>query len=161
VAIGGRGERRAAFEAAAARYLEAGAASAVALRTLWLEPDEYPLFLAAADVGLCLHRSASGLDLPMKLADLRGVGVPALALDYGAALRERFVPGRDGWLFADATALRAHLRELREPAGLADARRLGAALRDSSAPPQRGFEAGWRDEALPLLVSLLRPGLVQ
>jgi beta-1,4-mannosyltransferase len=153
VVVSGRGEGRVAFETAAAGFLAAGAGDPIALRTLWLEPEEYPLFLAAADVGLCLHRSAAGLDLPMKLADLRGAAVPTLAFDYGPVLRERFAEGRDGWLFADAAALTTGLRFLLEPGGLAEARRLRAALRDPAAP-QRTFAQGWRDEALPLLLRL-------
>jgi beta-1,4-mannosyltransferase len=78
-------------------------------RTLWLPADEYAPALAAADVGLCLHRSASGLDLPMKIADMVGAGLPVWALDYAPCLREIVRPGENAWLFASAGELAERL----------------------------------------------------
>ena len=68
--------------------------------------------LGAADLGLCCHRSSSGFDLPMKLADLMGAGVPVLALDYGACLAEQLREGKNGLLFRNAQQLASQLYEL-------------------------------------------------
>ena len=71
------------------------------MKCVWLEPADYPTLVGMADLGLCLHQSSSGLDLPMKLADLRGAGVPAAVYDYAPVLGEVMTAGQEGVTFRD------------------------------------------------------------
>ena len=108
VILTGRGQLKTDFE----RRLSRRDFKRLAVRTAWLEPNDYPVIVGMADAGLCLHQSSSGLDLPMKLADFRGVGVPVCAYDYAPVLNEAITPGQEGITFRDPGELSAVLLAL-------------------------------------------------
>ena len=141
----GAGEGRADFDArAAARPRDA----LVTVRTAWVEPDDYPALLASADAGVCTHRSSSGFDLPMKVADMFGAGLPVIALAY-PALAERVRDGQTGLLFRDAASLARTWKTLVAPGGEAT---LAALRRASAAAGQERWLEGWNLEAAPTLM---------
>lgn len=149
ILITGKGPMRQHYERLMARlHLDR-----VQLHTLWLEAEDYPALLGAADLGVCLHRSSSGLDLPMKLADMFGAGLPACALDYGPCLTERLQHGANGLLFSTSEQLSEQLYELFDgfpvQTPLLDRlrRTVGAVHRE------RWMDA-WKKHALPLFVNL-------
>ncbi|HEX2660090.1 MAG TPA: glycosyltransferase [Polyangia bacterium] len=97
----GEGRLRAAWEARVATL----GLEKVRTRCLWVPAEDYPRLLGAADLGLSLHRSASGVDLPMKIADMFGAGLPVCALDYGPVLGELVRDGENGRRFSTADQL--------------------------------------------------------
>jgi hypothetical protein len=52
-----------------------------------------------SDLGLCLHQSSSKLDLPMKIVDMFGVGIPVLARRYECLCDELVREGVNGFTF--------------------------------------------------------------
>src|SRR6187200_2510383 len=106
---------------------------------------------SSAGFGLCLHRSSSGLDIPIKIADLFGAGVPVCALDYGACLAERVRHADNGLLFSTARQLADILFDLFEgyPADQEMLDRLRVGARKSARPT---WDEGWNREAKELLI---------
>ncbi len=147
ILVTGDGARRRRFE----RLFAGLPARRVQLRTRWLEPEEYPRVVGSADLGLCLHRSSSGLDIPMKVADLFGTGVPVCALDYGACLAERVRHGDNGLLFSTARQLADVLFEIFEtfPGDQGTLERLRTGARRSARPT---WDEGWSRDAKPVLL---------
>jgi len=74
----------------------------------WLEADDYPKVLAEATLGVCLHKSSSGLDLPMKVVDMLGAGTPVLAFGYNC-IDELVQAGHTGEIFNSHEELAAQL----------------------------------------------------
>jgi beta-1,4-mannosyltransferase len=147
VFLTGRGPLRETFEARAARR----DFKAIAVKTIWLEPSDYPMLIGMADLGLCLHQSSSGLDLPMKLADLRGAGVPAAVYDYAPVIGEVMTPGQEGVIFRDPGDLATLLVGVANGAPLPDSPLGRSRAWLTSHPPER-WSAQWDAAARPALL---------
>ncbi len=142
----GEGPARARFEA---RLRETPLAR-VRVQTEFLPWSDYALLLATADLGVSLHISSSAVDLPMKISDMIGCGLPVCAYDYGDAIRELIREGDNGYLFRSATELAGYWREVCQ----------GRRFRQELSLPTPGgaqseWQSNWNEVARPIFERLL------
>ena len=65
--------------------------------------------VGSADLGICLHYSSSGYDLPMKVVDMFAAGLPCLAIGGYASVSE-LVKDRFGMLFNSSSELAQQIK---------------------------------------------------
>ncbi|NWS17131.1 ALG1 mannosyltransferase, partial [Pachyramphus minor] len=117
--------------------------------TPWLEAEDYPLLLGSADLGVCLHKSSSGLDLPMKVVDMFGCCLPVCAIHF-ECLHELVKHNENGLIFRDSSELAEQLKMLflEFPAQKGKLQSLRQKLRASR---ELCWDESWDQTVLPLL----------
>ncbi|KAJ1964712.1 mannosyltransferase, partial [Dipsacomyces acuminosporus] len=106
VVITGRGPLRAYYEAEIAKLQ----LRSVRIVTAWLSAEDYPLLLGSSDLGISLHTSSSGLDLPMKVVDMLGCGTPVCAYQFSCI--HELVTDKNGMVFNSASDLAHQIQRL-------------------------------------------------
>jgi beta-1,4-mannosyltransferase len=129
--------------------------SSVSIHTLWLSPSDYPLLLSCADVGISLHKSTSGLDLPMKILDLYGCGTPVCALDF-SCIHELVQDQINGRLFRTPEELAEQLLHFCQSfPEQAEPHSFGVlATYSSNLKGRARWSENWKSCALPLILQL-------
>ncbi|UPR03008.1 glycosyltransferase [Chloropicon primus] len=113
----------------------------VAFRLMWLSAEDYPRLVSAADLGVSLHISSSGFDLPMKVVDMFGCGVPVCSANY-SCVEELVQNNRNGMLFNDAEELAQQLKALFHNFG----REKNSRLQKLKAGAMASSKRRWTDE---------------
>lgn len=84
----------------------------VIIMTAWLSTNDYASLLGSADLGVSLHTSSSGVDLPMKVVDMFGTGLPVAGWNKFEAWPELVKEGKNGCGFESAEGLARILEDL-------------------------------------------------
>ncbi|KAL2938888.1 UDP-glycosyltransferase TURAN [Bienertia sinuspersici] len=126
----------------------------VAFRTMWLSAEDYPLLLGSADLGVCLHTSSSGLDLPMKVVDMFGCGLPVCAASY-SCIEELVKVEKNGLLFSSSSELADHLLTLFK--GFPNECNMLASLRNGAleTSSSASWMTEWEEHAKPLVLKVI------
>lgn len=103
---------------------EEGKLPGIRILTAWLSTRDYASLLASADLGISLHKSSSGVDLPMKVVDMFGAGLPVAAYSAFESFSELVKEGQNGCGFETSSELAGILTRLLSFSGAEELSRL-------------------------------------
>ncbi|KAJ2907294.1 glycosyltransferase family 33 protein [Zalerion maritima] len=110
--ITGKGPQKSFYEKRVKNLQKEGKLPNITIQTKWLALEDYATLLACADLGICLHMSSSGVDLPMKVVDMFGTGLPVAAYSRYESCGELVKEGVNGCGFETSQELAAVLGRL-------------------------------------------------
>ncbi|XP_048408712.1 chitobiosyldiphosphodolichol beta-mannosyltransferase [Stegostoma tigrinum] len=119
--------------------------------TLWLEAEDYPVLLGSGDLGVCLHKSTSGLDLPMKVVDMFGSHLPVCAIGF-PCLHELVKHEENGLIFKNSHELAMQLKLLFTDFQN-EKNKLGVFKRNLRESKMVQWDENWDETVLPLLAA--------
>lgn len=110
--ITGKGPQRTMYLEKIKALTDGGQLPGVKVVSAWLSNRDYAQLLAAADLGISLHKSSSGVDLPMKVVDMFGAGLPVVAYSKFESFSELVKEGVNGCGFETASELQVLFKRL-------------------------------------------------
>ncbi|KAI2531254.1 ALG1 chitobiosyldiphosphodolichol beta-mannosyltransferase like [Homo sapiens] len=114
-------------------------------------PSLVCVITGSVDLGVCLHMSSSGLDLPMKVVDMFGCCLPVCAVNF-KCLHELVKHEENGLVFEDSeelAALQMLFSNFPDPAGKLN--QFWKNLRESQ---QLRWDESWVQTVLPLVMDI-------
>lgn len=103
--ITGKGPQKEYYLSKISALNQANMLENVIVTTAWLSTEDYASLLGAADLGVSLHTSSSGVDLPMKVVDMFGAGLPVVGWSKFEAWPELVKEGVNGRGFESSAEL--------------------------------------------------------
>ncbi|KAI0165563.1 glycosyltransferase family 33 protein [Xylariaceae sp. FL1272] len=130
--ITGKGPQKEYYKQRTVELSKAGKLPNIHIMTAWLSMEGYARLLSCADLGVCLHMSSSGVDLPMKVVDMFGSGLPVVAYSGYESFDELVREGRNGYGFETADELSDTLLRLLSSSGQSTLATLAAGAKAES-----------------------------
>lgn len=121
----------------------------VIIRNSWLSTEDYPLVLASADLAVSLHTSLSGIDLPMKIVDFFGVGVPVITLRF-PAIGELVKDGVNGLVLSGVKSEEIEMYECMSTT-LGDENLLAKLKKGAMSESEQRWDENWSRKLAPVL----------
>lgn len=110
--ITGKGPEKEKYLEMIKQIQDNGRLPGIQILTAWLSNRDYASLLGCADLGISLHKSSSGVDLPMKVVDMFGAGLPVAAYSAFESFSELVKEGQNGCGFETAAQLTEILKRL-------------------------------------------------